>query len=204
MRQRTYFNHSLVNDFRSHVKINGKDVYDPVKGHTGVDINCVYGTEISMPVDLIFLQQTMQDEMGMCAYYKDSEENVLVFAHLSEVISKKDSVCVAGETLVKTGNSGRVSSNPHLHLEIIAQKPEVGHEVMTRSLMGYGKYNIDPVAYLDKVFANPTLDDLAWHLKHFPSIDPKWFQEKADLDPEYLKFNRAFAVQTREWFGSKK
>lgn len=204
-RERTYWNHSLTNDYRSQISIKLADgsvvkPYDPVKGHTGIDINCVYGTVLSMPVDLKLLRKTSQEEMGTCAYFEDSEKNVLIFAHLSEVLIEKDAVAVAGTPFVKTGNSGRILSNPHLHLEIIAKKPEKGAEHMTRSLYGYSGYNIDPVPYLDKVFSSPVLTDLEWLLKHFPEIDPAWFKKKADSDPETLAFYRLFAIRMKEWF----
>ena len=138
-----YFGHRLSNPFQAK-----GDFYDPVKGHTGIDLATPEGTSLSISVPLRVVDIRQQNEMGTCLYTQDAWGNILVFAHLSEILPVQGALIKADEVFAKTGNTGTATKGPHLHFEILSQEPEVGYEIMTRRLGNYSGYNINPVDYL--------------------------------------------------------
>lgn len=157
-----YFGFPLSNKFRSKTP---RGFYDAVKGHTGIDIICPIGTGLSLPVHTKVFDFLKQPEMGNCLYLKDFNGNVLVFAHLSEVLVKVGQSIAPNETFAKTGNTGSKTTAPHLHLEIISPKPDEGLEFMTRSLGKAKGYNIDPEQYLNSLTLGSG-EDLEWLKEH--------------------------------------
>lgn len=142
-----FYEYPLSNKFRSKLP---KNFYDPVKGHSGLDYVCPIGTEVSIPTELVFLETLKQPEMGLVAYAMDKDGNVHVFAHLSSVKSKSGDKLHANSVFALSGNSGKKTTAPHVHYEIIAKNPELGNEICTRQLGKYSGYNIDPVKFLEK------------------------------------------------------
>ena len=157
-----YFGHSIINGFRSHTP---KGFYDLVKGHTGTDFDCPVGTPLSLPVNLTVADFKVQTEMGNCLYLRDESQNILVFAHLSEILVKVGDLLAPNTIFAKTGNSGSRTTGAHLHFEIIAPKPEVGGEMMTRRLGNFKGYNVDPVTYLDSLTFRSS-EKLEWLKEH--------------------------------------
>ncbi|QQR54779.1 M23 family metallopeptidase [Candidatus Peregrinibacteria bacterium] len=139
---RLYFGYPLVNPFQ-----NEGDFYDPIKGHTGIDIAMPLNTPLAMPVPLRAVDIRVQNEMGNCLYVEDAWGNILVFAHLNAILPEVGTMIKADEVFAHSGNTGTATRGPHLHFEIIAQEAEIGHEIMTRTLGNYSGYNIDPVSY---------------------------------------------------------
>ena len=163
-----YLGFRVINAFMSKTP---KGFYDPVKGHTGIDLNMPEGTAISLPFEVKVAQFLKQSEMGNTLYLKDNAGNVLVFAHLKDVLVRTNDTIKAGSTFAHSGNTGSTTTGPHLHFEIIAKEPEAGAEHMTRELGGFSGYNIDPGAYLDSVTV-PTWHKLDWMKEHgFITID---------------------------------
>lgn len=141
--------------------------YDKIKGHTGVDLN-FFNEDLPSPVtgkvELIAgLGGTapMQKEMGNVLYLADKETgNIHVFAHLASVNVTEGQHVERNQIIAKTGNTGTVSSGPHLHYEIISfQKPEkLIDRVMTRKLQGFVGWNIDPLAYIKNLYSRYNID----------------------------------------------
>lgn len=158
-----YFGYPIINPFRSHVP---RGFYHPVRGHTGIDIACPSGTPLSLPIPLAVAKIATQTEMGLTMYLRDSVGNILVFSHLSEVKYQEGDSVSAGQTFALTGNSGSMTTGPHLHFEVIAEQPAPGLEVMSRKLFDFGDYNIDPVSYLDAMVRPHWSDDaMDWAMK---------------------------------------
>lgn len=143
-----------------------KGFYDPVKGHTGIDLNMPEGTAISLPFETKVAQFLRQNEMGNTLYLKDTKGNVLVFAHLKDVLVRTNDTVKAGSVFAHSGNTGSKSTGAHLHLEVISQTPDEGAEYMTRSLGGFSGYNIDPGVYLDDQEIAEPWHKLDWMKEH--------------------------------------
>lgn len=158
-----FSNFDVLNPFRSD---EPKGFYDPIKKHTGVDLDCPIGTDLALPFSATFLEMKKQSEMGLVAYLKDSNDVIHVFAHLSGVMKHNGQILKANEVFGTSGNSGSATTGPHLHYELISPKAEEGLEFMTRKLGQYKGFNIDPLKYLstmEKHWSNEAMD---WLVKH--------------------------------------
>jgi len=140
----TYLGAKIINKFRSKTP---RGFYDPIKGHTGIDYAMPIGTSLKLVNPVQVVDILTQKEMGLTLYVEDAERNIIVFAHLSQVLVKKDEYCSPGTLLAKSGNSGSATTGPHLHREVIAPKPMPGLEFMTRTLGRWRGWNIDPEIY---------------------------------------------------------
>lgn len=135
--------------------------YDPVKGHSGVDLaffNEDLPSPVSGKIDLI----AKQKEMGTVIYLTDKEMgSIHVFAHMGKLLVTEGQHVERNQILGKTGNTGTVSSGPHLHYEIISfKKPEkLLDRVMTRRLQSFVGWNVDPLAYVKNLYHKYNLDE---------------------------------------------
>jgi murein DD-endopeptidase MepM/ murein hydrolase activator NlpD len=160
------FGFDIINPFRSKVPLG---FYDPVKGHTGIDMSAPDKSPIDSPVDAEVWQILKQTEMGLTLYLYDKKRKVWsVFSHLSTVKVKLGDMVQKGSPIALTGNSGTATTGPHLHYETISETAEEGLEMMTRDLGGIDGYNIDPVKYLDEVGSPEHWSDadMDWAMEH--------------------------------------
>lgn len=198
-----YFGFDVINKFRSQTP---RGFYDPIKHHTGLDLNCPVGTPLSLPIKTKVVQFLVQNEMGNTLYLQDAEGFTSVYAHLSEVFVKVGEDVEAGKVFAKTGNTGKATTGAHLHFEVINKKPEIGLEMMTRSLGNVKGYNVDPVRYLDRINTpkQEELPPMEWNIKHgilSPSANPKEFitvEEHADSMQKLAKQVLKWALEAKK------
>lgn len=142
--------------------------YNPLKGHSGVDLS-FFNEELPSPVsgkvELIAASSggnaPQQKEMGNVIYLADKETgSIHVFAHMSRIDVSVGQHVERNQILGRTGNTGTVTSGPHLHYEIISFKtPErLADRVMTRKLQGFSGWNVDPLAYVRNLYNKYNLD----------------------------------------------
>lgn len=155
----SYLGFSVVNPYQS----RSLRFYDPVRGHTGVDLAAPFNSPLTFPVPFTVLAIRRQEEMGLVLYAEDAEGHVLVFAHLESTAVQEGQRVEPETVFARSGNSGTATTGAHLHFEIIAQTPEEGSEHMVRNELVYKGYNIDPIRYLDGLTTLPP--------------DPHWSKE---------------------------
>ena len=141
--------------------------YDPIKGHTGVDLN-FFNQPLPSPVSgkVMLLagkgqSHPMQREMGNVIYLADKETgSIHVFAHMLSFAVTEGQHVERNQILGVTGNTGTASTGPHLHWEIISfQKPtKFLDRIMTRSLQGFVGWNIEPLSYLRNLYDKYGID----------------------------------------------
>lgn len=165
-----YFGYKVINKYRSD---RPKGFYDPIKKHTGLDINTPVGTPLSLPWDTVCVEARTQKEMGKCIYLEDRLQGITVLAHLSAFKVKKGDKVPAGTVAALSGGTGSVSTNPHVHLETVARRPEKGAEEMTRTLAPFSGFNVDPEKYWQRM-----------------SRVSAWKRMSAALRSVYAKINR--------------
>lgn len=154
--------YELINPFRSNTP---RRFYDPVKGHTGIDIATPEGTPISLHIATTVAKVATQQEMGKTLYLRDYDGNILVFSHLNAILYDEGDKVLAGQTFADSGNTGSATTGPHLHFEVISQTPE--DPVMTRTLFEFSGYNIDPMKYLNGLDKGHWSDDaMEWAMRH--------------------------------------
>lgn len=128
--------------------------YNVIKGHTGVDLWYKF-EELPTPVTGKVIAITTQKEMGKCIYVQDVNKNVHVFAHMSKIDVHVDQEVDRQKYTILgvTGNTGSVTSGPHLHYEIITKRPVNKIDwIMSRSLNGIKGFNTHPILYLQALY----------------------------------------------------
>lgn len=190
-----YFGHSVVNAFRSQIP---RGFYDPIKGHTGVDLDLPLGSPVSLPIEMTVVGVMDQPEMGLTLYMRDSQGLILVFAHLSHILVHVGDSVAPETVLALSGNSGRATTGAHLHFEVIAPTPEVGLEMMQRQLGAFSGFNIDPVKYLDSIYSHWADSALSWAATHDLIRKPKSPNAPVTWG-ELAVFSRRLAERLIQW-----
>jgi murein DD-endopeptidase MepM/ murein hydrolase activator NlpD len=134
--------------------------YDKVKGHGGEDYQFKVGETLAAPISGTITHQQMQPEMGLTVYLKHSTTgDVWVFCHAKSFLCKVGQLVGRGEPLMLTGATGSKCTAPHVHVEVITQKPlNPEDKIMTRSLMGYTGYNTCPSKRLQGLYKQFNID----------------------------------------------
>lgn len=131
---------------------NKRPVYNRVCGHTGIDLRYRYES-LPSPISGVVTGYYEQNQMGNVLYVKDRWSNTHVFAHLSSVNFLVGQEVNRGEVLGTTGNTGSVTSGPHLHYEVVTPLPRMTKDlVMVRWLPGAKGFNTDPIVYLKELY----------------------------------------------------
>ena len=192
-----YFGFDVINKFRSNTP---KGFYDPIKLHSGIDINCPVGTPLSLPIKTKVVQFLVQNEMGKTLYLEDENGYTSVYAHLSEVFVKVGEEVEAGKVFAKTGNTGKATTGAHLHFEVIFKSPEALLEMMTRKLGSIIGYNVDPIRYLDRINApkQEDLEPMEWCVKH-GILESSTEREALVTKEEFAFYAKRLATKIIEW-----
>ncbi len=108
---KTIFFRKPVNGFIS------RDFY-PEKGHTGLDFIVKTGTPVYAAANgyILFADYTEND--GYKIIISHPEDYVSIYKHCSFLIKKEKERVVQGELIALSGNTGDVTTGPHLHFEI--------------------------------------------------------------------------------------
>lgn len=92
--------------------------FDEGIGHFGVDIAGREGTRISSVLGgtVIFAEWTV--ETGFVIQIQHENQMVSIYKHNSKLLKKVGARVVAGEAIALMGNSGELTTGPHLHFEL--------------------------------------------------------------------------------------
>lgn len=87
-------------------------------GHLGVDIAASDGTPVmsTLAGTVIFSEWTLQT--GYVVAVQHDNQLVSIYKHNAQLLKQQGSRVKAGEAIAMVGNSGELSSGPHLHFEL--------------------------------------------------------------------------------------
>jgi len=87
-------------------------------GHMGIDIVAKTGTPIFAAAGgyVIFSDYTVKDGYMMIIGHSDGY--ITVYKHCSSLLKKARDIVLEGEIIALSGNSGEITTGPHLHFEI--------------------------------------------------------------------------------------
>jgi murein DD-endopeptidase MepM/ murein hydrolase activator NlpD len=85
--------------------------------HSGSDIHAAAGTIVRAAGDGVVVFAGRQGGYGNIVYVDHGGGVVTRYAHLRKIITHKDAVVAAGDTLGEVGSTGR-ATGPHLHFEV--------------------------------------------------------------------------------------
>ena len=92
--------------------------FNPEIGHMGIDIVVKAGTPIYAASGgyVVFADYTVRD--GYMMIISHSDGYITVYKHCSILLRKVRDVVYEGEMIALSGNSGEITTGPHLHFEI--------------------------------------------------------------------------------------
>jgi len=85
--------------------------------HLGTDYRASIGTPVYAPTDGTIIYTGWGNQGGWWLYFKDSNGRIWRFAHLSKFHKRSGSV-KEGTLIATTGNTGALTTSPHLHIDI--------------------------------------------------------------------------------------
>ena len=94
------------------------DKFGDARGHLGVDVVSAEGTRVSSILDgtVIFSEWTV--ETGYVMMVQHDNQLVSVYKHNGKLLKKAGMRVAAGEAIAMVGNSGELTTGPHLHFEL--------------------------------------------------------------------------------------
>lgn len=92
--------------------------FNPQKGHFGIDIATKKGTPFKAIADGAVVNQNWSINYGWVLYIQHSDNIVTIYKHAEDLSKSVGDIVSKGDILGTAGNTGIMSSGPHLHLEI--------------------------------------------------------------------------------------
>jgi len=92
--------------------------FDPAKGHNGIDYVVRTGTPVYAASSgyIVFADYTVKD--GYMILVSSPNEYIIVYKHCSALLKKARELVTEGEIIALSGNTGEITTGPHLHFEI--------------------------------------------------------------------------------------
>lgn len=92
--------------------------FDPERGHMGIDFVIKTGTPVYATANgyVIFADYTTKDGYMIILYHNNGY--ISVYKHCSVLLKRVRETVLQGETIALSGNTGEISTGPHLHFEI--------------------------------------------------------------------------------------
>ncbi|MCB9308584.1 MAG: M23 family metallopeptidase [Lewinellaceae bacterium] len=92
--------------------------FQPAVQHYGVDILAAKDAPISSIMDGIVISSDVSLQTGNSVYIQHPKNIVSVYKHNSALLVKTGDVVKTGQAIAIIGNSGEMSTGPHLHFEM--------------------------------------------------------------------------------------
>ncbi len=95
--------------------------FDPEKDHLGVDILAPHDTPVKAIWDGHVIMADWTLETGYTIGIQHSDDMVSFYKHNASLLKKTGAFVRAGEAIAIIGNTGKLSTGPHLHFELWLQ-----------------------------------------------------------------------------------
>ncbi len=92
--------------------------YNPRKGHYGIDIAATKGLPIKSALEGTILFAGWTSDAGYVVVIQHANDLVSMYKHCSVVLKKVGNFVRSGEPIAIVGDTGELSSGPHLHFEL--------------------------------------------------------------------------------------
>jgi murein DD-endopeptidase MepM/ murein hydrolase activator NlpD len=104
------------------------DKFDEKKGHFGIDIVSKANSRISAVLEGVVLFAGWTQETGNVIYLLHDNNLTSAYKHNAQLLKKTGDQVKAGEVIAIIGNSGELSTGPHLHFELWYQGKPIDPE----------------------------------------------------------------------------
>ncbi len=92
--------------------------FDPDKGHYGVDLVAEPNEPVNAVMDGTVLLATWTREIGYVIQIQHDNNFISFYKHNEELVKSSGDEVKAGETIAIVGDSGELTTGPHLHFEL--------------------------------------------------------------------------------------
>lgn len=92
--------------------------FDADKRHYGTDIAANPGESVLATLDGTVILSTYTAETGYVIEVQHNQDFVSVYKHCSSLLKREGDAVQAGEAIALVGNSGQLTTGPHLHFEL--------------------------------------------------------------------------------------
>lgn len=92
--------------------------YKPEEGHYGIDYSLTVGSPVYAAGNGYIVFSDYVAEEGYTVIMAHHDGYMTVYKHCSQITKRQRERVVQGETIALSGNSGRLTTGPHLHFEI--------------------------------------------------------------------------------------
>lgn len=90
---------------------------DQMQFHKGLDVAVAYGSPVQCAASGKVIFAGVKGGYGNCVIIEHGNGLVTLYGHLSEILVEANDRVKVGQTIAKSGNTGR-STGPHLHYEV--------------------------------------------------------------------------------------
>ena len=104
------------------------DSFDPDKRHYGTDIAANPGESVLATLDGTVILSTYTAETGYVIEVQHNQDFISVYKHCGSLLKKEGDIVQAGEAIALVGNSGQMTTGPHLHFELWHKRRAVNPE----------------------------------------------------------------------------
>lgn len=102
--------------------------FDPTDEHFGIDITDKEGRPVRAIQDGVVIDSYWDSETGNVLVVQHENELISLYKHNKTVLKKVGTFVRAGDAIAIIGNTGELSSGPHLHLEMWYERAPVDPE----------------------------------------------------------------------------
>ncbi len=92
--------------------------FNPVENHNGTDVVAPMNEVIKATLDGVVIMASWTLETGYVIQIQHSNDLVSVYKHCANLLKKSADNVSAGEAIAIIGNSGELTTGPHLHFEL--------------------------------------------------------------------------------------
>lgn len=94
------------------------DKFDADRKHYGTDIAVNPGESVLATLDGTVILSTYTAETGYVIEVQHNQDFISVYKHCSSLLKREGDTVQAGEAIALVGNSGQLTTGPHLHFEL--------------------------------------------------------------------------------------
>ena len=94
------------------------DKFDDDRKHYGTDIAANPGESVLATLDGTVILSTYTAETGYVIEVQHNQDFISVYKHCSSLLKREGDTVQAGEAIALVGNSGQLTTGPHLHFEL--------------------------------------------------------------------------------------
>lgn len=109
-----------LEDVLIHSPLNGilSGAFDASKAHFGIDLTAPKDSPIKSILPGSVIQASWNSDTGHTITVMHAHNLISIYKHNSSLLKEKGEIVQAGESIAIIGNSGELSTGPHLHFEI--------------------------------------------------------------------------------------